>query len=186
MNHHLCPTELKLVTILFGFTIFFCGCSSTYLVSSTGKPDVEYSYQEMNEELKGQDVKIELKDGMDISAKDVKISDDSASWVDQQTDEESKSSIREIKKIVMKSHGTGALEGTGFGLVGGGGIGALIGQITVGNDSDWGTGAGAVVGLILGGGTGLVVGPITGLIIGHSYNYEFLTIEQNDSLQNRK
>ena len=78
---------MKLITVLFGLAIFLCGCSSSYLVSSTGKPDAKYSYREMNEELKGQDVKIEMKDGSDISAKDVKISNDSVSWVDQETDE---------------------------------------------------------------------------------------------------
>ena len=186
MKHHLCPPELKLTAILFGLAIFLCGCSSSYLVSSTGKPDAEYSYQEMNEELKGQDVKIELKDGREISAKEVKISDDSVSWVDQRTDEESKAGIREINKIVMKSHWTGALEGLGFGLAGGGGLGALVGQLAVGNDGEWGTGAGAAVGLILGGGAGTIVGLITGLIVGHSYNYVFPTTEQSDSLQNGK
>jgi len=177
---------MKLITILFGLAIFLCGCSSSYLVSSTGKPDAKYSYHEMNEELKGQDVEIELKDGRDISAKDVKISDDTVSWVDQQTDQAFKASILEINKIVMKSSSIGALEGAGFGLVGGGGLGALVGQIIVGNHGAWGTGAGVFFGSIIGGGIGIIVGPITGLIIGHSYNYEFPTAEQSDSLQNGK
>jgi len=177
---------MKLITILFSLAIFLCGCSSSYLVSSTGKPDADYSYQEMNEELKGEDVKIELKDGMNIFAKDVKISDDSMSWVNQETDEESRASLLDINKIIMKSHGTGALEGTGFGLVGGGGLGALVGQIIVGNHGAWGTGAGVFFGSIIGGGIGIIVGPITGLIIGHSYNYEFQTTEQNDSSQKGK
>jgi hypothetical protein len=172
---------MKLVTILFGLAIFLCGCSSSYLVSSTGKPDAEYSYQVMNDELKGQDVEIELKDGSDISAKDVKISDDSISWVDQETDVESKASILEINKIVIESSSMGALEGAGFGLVGGAGLGALLGKIF---SHDTNTGMDATVGgLVLGGVTGLIVGSITGLIIGHSYNYEFPTTEQSDSLQ---
>jgi uncharacterized protein YceK len=177
---------MKLVTVLFGLAILLSGCSSSYLVSSTGKPNAEYSYQEMNEKLIGWDVEIELKDGSDISAKDVKISDDSVSWVDKETNAESKASTLEINKIVIESSPIGALEGAGFGLVGGGGLGALVGQIIVGNDSEWGTGAGAAVGLILGGGTGLIVGSITGAIIGHSYNYEFPTSEQSDSLQIEK
>lgn len=178
MKHHLCPLELKLITMLFGLAIFLCGCSS-------GKPDAEYSYREMNEELKGQDVKIELKDGMDISAKDVKISKDAVSWVDPWTEKESKASIRDINKIVMKSHGTGALEGIGFGLFGGVGLVAIAEQIDGGNNQSSGIGN-EDVGLILGGGIGIVVGSITGLIVGHSYNYEFLKIEQSDSLQNGK
>jgi len=164
--------------------INLCGCSSSYLVSSTGIPDAEYSYQEMNEELNGQDVKIELKDGREISAKEVTISDDSISWVDQRTSEESKAGIREIKKIVTKSYSMGALECTGFGIVGGGGLGALIGNSL--DDGGLGSGFGAAVGSIFGGGTGIIVGLITGLIVGHSYNYEFPTSEQSDSLQNGK
>ena len=128
MRHHLCSSELKLNGILFGLAIFLCGCSTSYLVSSTGKPDAEYSYREMNEELKGRDVKIELKDGRDIYAKEVKLSDDTVSWVGQQTAEESKVNIREINKIVMKSHWAGALDGTWMGLLGGGGVGAILGR----------------------------------------------------------
>jgi hypothetical protein len=137
----------------------------------------------MNEELKGQDVKIELKDGRDISAKDVEIANDSVSWIDQETYQTFKTSILEINKIVITSSSIGALEGAGFGLVGGAGLGALFGQIHYGNDTEWGTGGGAIVGLVLGGGTGLIVGTITGAIIGHSYNYEFKTAEQSDSLK---
>jgi hypothetical protein len=173
---------MKLITIFFGLAILLSGCSSSYLVNSTGKPDPKYDYVEMNEKLKGQDVKIELKDGRDISAKNVKIYDDSISWVDQETNTESKASILEINKIVMESSSMGALEGAGFGLLGGAGLGALVGQIHYGNDTELGTGGGAIVGLVLGGGTGLIVGSITGAIIGHSYNYEFQTAEQSDSL----
>ena len=173
---------MKLITILFGLTIFLCGCSSSYLVSSTGKPEAEYSYQEMNKKLRGQDVKIELKDGSDISAMDVKISADSVSWIDQETDEESKASILEINKIVMESSSIGALEGAGFGLVAGGGLGLLWGI----NQEDSEIAPPGIVGPIIGGGTGLIVGSITGAIIGHSYNYKFPTAGQSDSLQNRK
>jgi hypothetical protein len=183
MKHYLHTIKLKLTTILFGLAIFLCGCSTSYLVNSTGKPDAKYNYGEMNEELKGQDVEIELKDGSDISAKNVEISEDSVSWVDQETDQTFKASTPEINKIVIESSLMGALEGAGFGLVGGAGLGALFGQILIGNDTELGTGGGAIVGLVLGGGTGLIVGSITGAIIGHSYNYKFPTAEQSDSLQ---
>jgi hypothetical protein len=170
---------MKLVTILFGLAIFLCGCSSSYMVNSTGKPGADYSYVEMNEKLKGCDVKIELKDGSDISAKDVKVSDDSISWVDQETDVESKASIIEINKIVMESSPIGALEGAGFGLVVGGGLGLIWGT----TEKEGGEIPMGFVDLLIAGGTGLIVGSITGAIIGHSYNYEFPTAEESDSLQ---
>ncbi len=185
MKHHLCPPELKLATILFGLAICLCSCSSSYTVRSTSERGA-YTYGEINEELKGRHAKIELRDGKEIFAKEVRISDDSVSWLDARTDKQSGANIGQLNKIVIKNYLLGGLEGLGFGVVGGGGVGALVGQVTVGNDGDWGTGAGAVVGLILGGGTGTIVGLITGLIIGHSYNYEFPSTEQSDSLQNGK
>jgi hypothetical protein len=182
MKHRRCSAELKLTAIFFVLAIFLSGCSSSYSVRSTAVQGA-YTYGEMNEELEGRDVKIELKDGRDISAKEVKISDDSASWVDQRTDEKSKASIREINKIAMKSSLIGALEGLGFGLFGGGGVGALLRaprELGVAGIPEWVVGMG--YGMTADGGIGL----ITGLIIGHSYNYEFPTTEQSDSLRNGK
>ena len=160
---------MKVIAILFGLAIFLRSCSSSYLVNSTGKPGAEYSYQEMNEKLKGLDVKIELKDERDISAKDFKMTSDSVSWVDQETNLESKASILEINKIVMESPSIGALEGAGFGLVVGGGVGLVWGISQENSEIPMG-----VVGPIIGGSIGLIVGAITGAIIGHSYEYELL------------
>ncbi len=186
MKRHLFPPVFKPVAILFGLAMFSCGCSSSYSVSSTGMPDSEYSYRELNEELKGQRVKIELSDREEILATEVHISDDSVSWVSAGTGKESKSGIGQIKTIVNKNHLVGFLEGLGFGVVGGGGLGALIGNSLDDGGGDFGSGFGAAVGLILGGGTGILVGSITGGVIGHSNNYEFPMTEQSDSLQNGK
>ena len=186
MKHHFRPPELKLTAILVALTICLFGCSSSYKVSSAGRPNAKYSYREMNEELEGQRVKIELKDGEVISAKDVKISEDSVSWVDNHTNRKSKASIQKLDRIVMNNHLLGSLEGLGFGLLGGGGLGAVVGQLAVGNETEWGTGAGAAIGFILGGGAGIIIGFPTGLIIGHTYHYEFPMTEQSDSLQNGK
>ncbi len=184
MKHHFRPPELKLTTILVGLAICLYGCSSSYTVSSAGKPNSEYTYREMNEELQGRDAKIELKDGRVMSAKEIKISDGSVSWVDRRTDEESKTSIREINKITIKRSSKGALEGFGFGVLIGGGLGAIILGST--DNGKLGSGAGVAIGLIVGGGAGIIGGLTTGLIVGHSDNYEFLPTAQSDSLQNGK
>lgn len=184
MKHHLCRPGLEPTAILLGLAIFFSSCSSSYTVSSAGKPNAEYSYREINEELKGRDAKIKLKDGGVISGRDVRVSEDSLSWVDKLTGRESKTNIRQLNNIVTKNHLLGFLEGVGFGLVGAGGLGALVGQVVVGNNGEWGTGAGAAMGFILGGGAGIILGFPTGLITGHSYNYKFLSTTQSDSLQN--
>lgn len=186
MKHYRIPRWLKLIALLSGLAAFSPGCSSSYTVSSTGKPDAEYSHQEMIEELTGRDVTIQLKDGRSILAKEVKISDDSVSWVDRETNKESRAGIGQIKTIVNKNHLVGFLEGLGFGVVGGGGLGALIGNSLNEGGGDFGSGFGAVIGLILGGGTGILVGSTTGATIGHSYNYEFPMSAQTDSLQNGK
>ena len=183
MKHHMCPSKFKLTTILFSLAIFSCGCSSTYSVRST---DVEgsYTYGKMNEELKGQEVKIELKDGRDITARDVTISDDSATWVDARAKEKSKASLRQINKIVNKKTFVGGLEWMGIGLAVGGALGAtaLSGFPGTAESGSQTNSAGIVVGM----GAGTVLGFFTGMNVGHSYNYVFPTIEQRDSVQNGK
>lgn len=182
MKRHLCPPELKLATILFCLAICLCGCSSSYTVSSGSKPNSEYSYQEMNEELTGRHVTIELKDGREISAEEVTISKDSVSWLDASTAEKSKVVSRRLERIFFKNHFVGGLEGLGIVtpvvFVGSWALGGFSSEGIGGSD---GWALPAALGLIGGG-----IGAITGGIIGHSYNYEFPSTEQSDSLQNGK
>ena len=49
--------------------------------------ETHFTYREMNEELNGRRVRIELTDGRDISAKEVEISGDSVSWIEGNTTE---------------------------------------------------------------------------------------------------
>ena len=184
MKYHVCPPTLKQTTILFSLAIFLCGCSTSYLVSSNGRPDAEYSYRDMNEKLHGRDVKIELKDGREISAKEVRISEDFVTWIDRRTDEKSKASIRQLDKLVMKNHFLASLEGLGFGLIGGVGVFAVLLGINGrgGHESE----VGILPAFMILGGAGGGIGLITGTIIGHRFYYEFPATEQRDSLQNRK
>jgi hypothetical protein len=71
MRHHVWPPGLRFTTMLLGLAIPFCGCSSSYSVSSAGKPDAEYSYREMNEVVNGRGVTIEVTDNGEISAEEV-------------------------------------------------------------------------------------------------------------------
>ena len=182
MKRHLRPTELKLFAMLLILAIRICGCSSSYTLSSRGKPNAEYSYGEMNEELTGRDVIIELKDGREMSSEVVTISDDSVSWLHANIAEKSKMATRQVKKIVIKNHLVGALEGVGIV-----GPAVFVGSWSLGGFSSEGIGGSegwalpAALGLI-GGGVGL----ITGAIMGHSYEYEFSATVQSDSLQNGK
>ena len=99
------------------------------------------------------------------------------------TNRKSKASIQKLVRIVTNNRLLGSLEGLGFGLAVGGGIGALVGQAAIGDHTEWGTGAGAGFGAVLGGGAGIIIGLPTGLIIGHTYHYEFPMTEQSDSLK---
>ena len=147
-------------------------CSSSYILNSNS-PTYDTSVQEFNEIAEGKEAEIILSDSTVITATDLYLSADSLYWFNPETKLKTGVAKSEISKVMFIDMWLGGLEGAGFGLVGGGGLGALVGQIIVGNDGEWGTGAGAAVGLILGGGTGLIVGSITGLIIGHTNEYEF-------------
>jgi len=146
--------------------------------------NTDYNYQEMNKELVGEDVKIEMKDGNEISATDVKIVNDSLSWTDEDTEKKSKTSLELIDKIVMKNHSIGGLEGFGFGLVGGAGITVLTtkasyGKFALDPSSSYSE-------IFLSWGIAGIIGGTTGLFIGHKYKYEFQSTEQSDSLKKRK
>jgi hypothetical protein len=132
-------------------------------------PDAEYSYREMNEDLKGKDVTIELKDGRDISAKEVKISDDSVSWVDASSDRTFGIVTTDVKTVVDNKHWVGALEGMGFGMLVGGAVGIILNFSTESQAAglyDWTVVAGSV-------GVAGVLGAGVGALIGHTDEYIF-------------
>ena len=170
MNNHLCFAKLKITTMVFVFAIILGGCSSSYLVSSTGKPNADISYGEMNKELRGYYATVELKEGMKIFTNQIKITSDSVSLFDYDANTLYIIQVGKIKKIVVKSHLIGFLEGLGLGAIGGGIVGSVIGA----NDNHSATDGPIKLYLFListAGGAGL--GSITGLILGHSYIYEF-------------
>ena len=162
--------------------IRICGCSSSHTVGSGGKPNSEYGYGEMNEELAGRDVIIELRDGREVSSEVVTISDDSVSWLHANIADKSRVATRQVKRIVIKNHLVGALEGVGIVSPA-----VFVGSWSLSGFSSKGIGGSegwalpAALGLI-GGGIGLITGAITG----HSYEYEFSATVQSDSLQNGK
>jgi len=136
----------------------------------------------MNGELNGRHVIIEMKDGRELPAEEVTISNDSVLWVNASTAEKSSSVARSVKRIMFKNHLVGGAEGLGIicpvVFVGSWGAGGFSREGIGGSD---GWELPATLGLIGGG-----IGMITGAIIGHSYNYEFPSTEQSDSLQNGK
>ncbi len=172
-----------------GMTILFCGCSSTHAIRSAASQD-SFTIEKMNHELQDEDAVIEMRDGNVIAARDVTATHDSLSWHDERRGETSNADLRGVRRIIKKDHPRGALDGLELGFPIGGLVGVIIGsalhiQGTAESGSQNG-GFGALVGLVLGGGTGLIFGPITGLVIGHSDIYEFPLNTSSDSLGTRR
>src|ERR1700741_4229635 len=127
MNQHLFTCEVRLFAILLGLGVFLWGCSSSYTVSSAGNPNSEYSYQVMNQKLRGRDVRIELKDGRTISAKEVNLSYGSASGFDTQSDSTFSIPTNDINTIKYHNHWVGGAEGFGIGFIPGAVYGLAVG-----------------------------------------------------------
>jgi|ERR1041384_894552 hypothetical protein len=175
-------SETMLFGILFVIVISLCACSSTNSVLST-------DYGRINEGLKGREVEIEV-DGRSAPARDVTISRDSVSWIDPRSEKRFRAGTRQLNKIVDKNHALGALEGLGFGVAIGGGVGTIVGaSLNIQGTAESGSqtsGFGALVGLVLGGGAGAIAGSVTGLYAGHSFIYAFPMDERSDSVRNGK
>jgi hypothetical protein len=196
MRQHLRLFEMKPLIILFFLAIFLCGCSTTYSVRSSVKNNYMYEklkgqpsrkvcgYDYFNEELRGQDATIELRDGKEVYAMGVQIANDSVSWFDASTYIKSKVSLEQLDKIIMKDHAIGAAEGLGLGLLSGAVVGTGIGLVLYSNSNSDYRALSILAGGIVGTVVGFVVGPITGVIIGHSYIYEFPMEQPSDSLRN--
>ena len=82
-----------------------------------------------------------------------------------------------VKRIVIKNHLVGALEGMGIGFLVGGATGIILAFSSKPNA------AGVYIPWEVVAGAGLVIGFIPGIITGHSYEYEFSATVQSDSLQ---
>ena len=165
------PTSIVSTTGLLVPAIVLWGCSTTYSVGPGGKTETDYSYADMSEEIHERHVSIELLDGKEISVDDASIVGESLLWKDPEGTDTSKVPLRQIKRLVLKNHLIGGLEGLGFCAVGGGGIGGVA-DLTQ-KVSSWGTGARTGMGLLLGGAVGVVLGLPVGSMIGYRYIYEF-------------
>lgn len=120
--------------------------------------------------------------------KEASVSDDSVSWLDRDTNIESRTRIgrlSKIKTIIKNDHVLGALEGLGSGFVGTAvGSWALSGFSTGtssdigGSDLEWA----AFFGLF-GGGFGLIVGAISGFTYYDEFQLNERNVSKSDSLK---
>ena len=187
---------VRVVCILILLSTAFYGCSTSYVVTPT-KEGGDYSYDDFSAEAKDREAAIVLKDKREMDGSQIEIRGDSISWIESVYQTNPKTlgrirldgirhsvSVREVGRISRKNHLLGALEWLGLGVIGGAGAGAVLGGLggtTRGDDIP-----GWFIGLVYGGMAGGGLGCIVGGIIGHTYNYEFPTTAQSDSLQKEK
>lgn len=106
----------------------FSACSTTYPVapSSSERSDNELTYQDVNNKIKGERVRIELKNGTVYQVPQFQFGNDSSAIV---RDGQSTPLIvdnRAISSIRTADHTLGAFQGLLFGLLGGMAMGVVV------------------------------------------------------------
>ena len=146
-------------------------CSNTIYAK---RPLDAHTVKEINDVVKGNEAIVLREDGSTATTSKATIGEDSL-WLDENTRVPSAG----IERITVQRRGLGALEGIGFGFLGGAVAGAVAGAAaSTGGDPDCnnsarclypaiGAGAGALLGIF--------VGPIVGALIGHHTTIEFGT-----------
>lgn len=151
------------------------GCVSTSTISSfTGAQDSSPTFSvDGNGEADTMAfgwATIVFLDGRRVEAQNVTATPDSASFLNIPAGSRSTVPTHTIDKIINKDKFLGLLEASGIGLLAGAGTGSLVAAIAAN---------GNVFGVIFliggGGGVGIVAGGIIGLIVGHTYEYKFVS-----------
>ena len=152
------------------------GCSSSYEVSSSANSST--SFDTFNMEVSDRSATIVFQDNSELNVGNIIATPDSTRFL---LDNDSTVVVptHTIKKVVVKNHVIGLLEGFGWG------VGLAVATITVvaianGNNGGSNRGIGGsslfetylFFGGILGAGLGIIGGTI-GVIAGHSYEYNF-------------
>jgi hypothetical protein len=155
--------------VLVASLLFSVGCSSSYVVSSSPNPGP--SFDAFNAEMQDKTGTIVFQDGGKWEGKNILVSSDSTRFLIETTDAPMVVPTRTIKKVVFTNRGTGFLEGFGLGALAGSVVVLALPVASSGGEfSDWSY---VLFFTLLGAGAGGVVGGIPGLIMGHSYAYEF-------------
>lgn len=144
------------------------GCSSTSVVTS---------FEEFNAHAEGRSGTIEFRDGKKTEAQHVLAFADSTHFWSEAAGAATVVPTRTIKSVHFLNRFVGYLEGFGFGALAGS---VAVLALTAASPST-GEFSGAdyvVLFTLLGGGAGGVIGGIPGMIIGHSDEYQFVSIEE--------
>jgi len=164
------------ISLFLCSAILFCGCSSTHhlLKCSDIKNDAE-----------GENALVILESGEELHGKIIKIGVDSTMGKKPISQDTIVIPASEVQKIHLKDHFTGALDGFGYGFLGGFVIGAAIVIPDLGKSLGHGEVSAIlipIVGGIVGLGGGLVGIPF-GAIIGHTDKYTFSSADPNEYIK---
>ena len=150
-----------------------CGCSTTYTIVEPSSRN-PYTKAQFTDQLLGNEVIIELRNGEESDAVLFQLGDDSCTWIDPNTSLSRVVRTKDVQTVVKRIHVLGALEGFGIGLLGGGIAGGLLGRAIEGPPrGDFG-GLGTLVAAGIGAVIGTVAGTVQGAVSGHKYVYEFV------------
>jgi hypothetical protein len=149
------------------------GCGSTSLVSTSAGG--EESLNTFNVDAYDRSGTIVFHDGGEVDARNIRARTDSTLFMKEDAKTVSAVPTHTINKVVFINCGVGLLEGIGFGAVGGVVTGLALSGGGGSNEHSFGWGADMAAITLFFGAAGGVVGGIPGVIIGHSYEYQFVT-----------
>lgn len=133
-----------------------------------------HAVKEINDLVEGNEAVVLREDGSTATTRKATVGGDSLSL-----DESTRVPTAGIERITVQRRGLGALEGLGFGFLGGAIVGAVAGAAaSTGVDPDCNNSAGCLypaIGAVAGALVGIFVGPIVGGLVGHHTTIEFGT-----------
>src|SRR5690242_3581651 len=157
--------RLAVLALVFGGI----ACSNTIYAK---RPLDAHTVKEINDVVQGNEAVVLREDGSTATTRKAAIGSDSPSL-----DESTRVPTDGSERITVQRRGLGALEGLGFGFLGGAIVGAVAGAAaSTGVDPDCNNSAGCLypaIGAVAGALLGLFVGPIVGGVIGHHTTIEF-------------
>jgi len=159
-------TQRKGVHILLLLCITYCGCSTSYIVTPT-QGGGDYSYHDFNSEFSEKDAVIELKDGREMSAKQIQVKYDSKSWTESPSGTPYTVAANDVNAITKKNRLIGGLDGFGLGILAGGIYFGAVFFLNPGHEFKNANDAIPTLPLFP------ALGAVIGAAIGHGYEYRF-------------
>jgi hypothetical protein len=170
-------TSLGLAVYLFSIA----GCGSSSIVSSSGHGD--RTFEAFNVDAYDRSGTISFNDGSELYARNIVVAADSTRFLIEETGEARAVSTQTVSNVIFKNHGIGFLEGFGIGLAAG-----SLAVLALSADSSPSREFGSdylLFFMAVGGGAGGVLGGIPGVIIGHSYDYQFVAGQDSAALHQK-